>query len=79
MSGLIIPNAPPKTCGNCTWAVTLADMALVECTAMPPVPVVVGMVQTVSGPAFNIQNMRPNNARALKGCSLFERKAVADS
>lgn len=77
-SGLIIPNAPPSNCGNCRWAATLPDLNLIECTSMPPTPVVVGMVQAVAGPAFNIQAMRPNLPRTLAACSLFERKVAKE-
>lgn len=77
MSGLIIPNAPPKTCGNCTWFEGMAsDLQMGECTSLPPTPQIIGGEQTVRGPSFQIQHIRPNVPRAMKACSLFERKAA---
>lgn len=77
MSTLIIPNAPPKVCGGCSWGATIAgDLNMLECCALPPTPQIIGGEQTVRGPSFQIQHIRPNVPRAMKACSLFERKAA---
>lgn len=77
MGGIIIPNQPPKTCGNCAWGVPIPnDLALLECQSLPPTPQIIGGEQTVRGPSFQIQHIRPNVPRAMKACSLFERKAA---
>jgi hypothetical protein len=75
-TGLIIPNAPPRTCGNCAWGAPLADLAAVECQALPPSLHILGATQTVKGIEYQTQLMRPNLPRTLKACSLFERKAA---
>lgn len=75
-SGLIIPSEPLRTCGNCKWAGTQPDLTMIECQALPPSVHIIGANQTVAGPQFDVQLMRPNLPRVLGACSLFERKAA---
>ena len=71
---LIIPKH--ETCGTCEWGdIVPEDMKLRMCTAMPPVPVVLGARQTVAGPQPYIESMRPGVPASLKACSLHKRKA----
>lgn len=78
MSGLIIPYAPPKTCGNCYWGATLPDLSRVECQALPPSQHIIGVRQTPAGPQLDVQLMRPDLPRVLPACSLFERKVAKE-
>lgn len=77
-SGLILPTEPPKTCGNCRWGATQPDLTVVECQALPPSVHIIGASQTVAGPQFDVQLMRPNLPRSLGACSLFERKVSSE-
>lgn len=77
-TGLIIPNEPPKTCGNCKWAGAQPDLTMIECQALPPSVHILGAVQGLRGPEFQVQLMRPNLPRVLGACSLFERKVAAE-
>lgn len=77
-SGLILPTEPPKTCGACKWAGAQPDLSMIECRSLPPSVHIVAAQQTVAGPQFDVQLMRPNLPRALGACSLFERKVSAE-
>ena len=75
MNDLIIKPKLPDTCGTCKFgAPVVGDLQVVECRGVPPTPCIVGAQQTVRGPAFQLELMRPRMARLETACALHKIK-----
>ena len=63
------------TCGNCAFAETTPDLAVIICHGVPPTPCVVGGQQTITGMQFNVEMMVPRLPRVTKACALWRQRA----